>query len=273
MSVEAPARVLPNLITIGAQKCGTSALHYYLSFHPEIEMSRPKELNFFIKQRNWPEGEEWYERHFEPSAKVRGESSPNYTAFPHFKGVAKRMHGFVPDAKLIYLVRDPIDRIVSQYVHNYTKRRSNKDLRTTVMNEGSTYIPRSSYHSQVKQFLKFYPEERLLVLAQDDLRDDRMGTLKRVFRFLEVDETFESPKYSRMRHQTGKKERRTRIGMYGPRLPAPIWRRLEPRVKLTEEVERPLVDERLRSELTARLKDDIDAFREYTGRDFADWSI
>ena len=56
---------LPNLIVIGAQKCGTSGLHYYLSLHPEISMSRPKELNFFIEERNWPRGVDWYRRHFD----------------------------------------------------------------------------------------------------------------------------------------------------------------------------------------------------------------
>ena len=51
---------LPNLLIIGAQKCGTSGLHYYLGLHPEVSMSKPKELNFFIEERNWPRGVEWY---------------------------------------------------------------------------------------------------------------------------------------------------------------------------------------------------------------------
>src|SRR5213078_5271544 len=82
---------LPSLVVIGAQKCGTSGLHYYLSLHPEVSMSRPKELNFFIVERNWPRGTEWYAAHFEPRANVRGESSPNYTAYPQHQGVAERM--------------------------------------------------------------------------------------------------------------------------------------------------------------------------------------
>src|SRR5947208_13622101 len=97
---------LPNLVVIGAQKCGTSGLHYYLSLHPEISMSKPKELNFFIAERNYPRGLDWYRAHFDPTAKVRGESSPNYTAYPLHVGVPERMHSIVPDAKLLYLVRD-----------------------------------------------------------------------------------------------------------------------------------------------------------------------
>jgi hypothetical protein len=71
---------LPNLLILGAQKCGTSGLHYYLGLHPEVSMSKPKELNFFIEERNWTRGTDWYKRHFDASATVRGESSPNNTA-------------------------------------------------------------------------------------------------------------------------------------------------------------------------------------------------
>src|ERR671915_243608 len=78
---------LPNLVIIGAQKCGTSVLHYYLGLHPEVSMSKPKELNFFIEERNWPRGVEWYRGHFDPEARVRGEASPNYSAFPQHDGV------------------------------------------------------------------------------------------------------------------------------------------------------------------------------------------
>ena len=83
--------MLPNLVVIGAQKCGTSGLHYQLSLHPEIWMSRPKELNFFIEERNWSRGQDWYRHCFDARAKVRGESSPNYTAYPQHLGVPERM--------------------------------------------------------------------------------------------------------------------------------------------------------------------------------------
>lgn len=268
--------MLPNLIIIGAQKCGTSALHYYLSFHPEASMSRPKELNFFIKQRTWREGQDWYESHFTTESKVLGEASPNYTAYPHFRGVARRMHSFVPDAKLVYLVRDPIERIVSQYVHNWVKRPgriSRKGIAATVLEPGSTYIPRSSYFMQLEQFLGFYSDSQVLVLAQEELRDARPETLKKVFRFLGIDEDFYDPKYSRLRHQTQRKMRTTRVARIGQRLPERVWSRLEDRVTVNEMLDRPEVSDELRAALIARLKDDIDRFRELTGRDFADWSV
>lgn len=102
--------MLPNLVVIGGMKCGTSSLHYYLSLHPQISMSEPKELSFFAE--NWPRGRDWYEAHFPEDLPIRGESSPNYMKHPAFPGVPERMVSLVPDAKLVYLVRDPIARIV-----------------------------------------------------------------------------------------------------------------------------------------------------------------
>ena len=91
-------------------------------------MSRQKELNFFIEERNWPRGADWYAGHFDAEAKVRGEASPNYSAFPQHQGVPERMHSVVPDAKLIYMVRDPLERIAAHWVHNYAKRREKGTL-------------------------------------------------------------------------------------------------------------------------------------------------
>src|SRR5205809_4164499 len=112
------AGTLPNLIVIGGLKCGTTSLHHYLNLHPAVAMSRPKELNFFVAELNWPLGPDWYATHFDAHAAVRGESSPHYTNRPRFEGVAERMRDLIADARLIYMVRDPIDRMLSHYLHN-----------------------------------------------------------------------------------------------------------------------------------------------------------
>lgn len=263
--------MLPNLVVIGAQKCGTSALHYYLSLHPEIAMSQPKELNFFIKKRNWDRGLEWYESHFTEDRKVRGEASPNYTNYPRFTGVAKKMYKLVPDAKLIYLVRDPIDRMVSAYLHNQRKGRVNGNLADTVAESGSTYLRRSRYHKQVQRFARLYPGESLMIIDQIDLLERRQETISSVFRFLEVDDTFWSSKYGRLRHETARPSRpalaRLSEGVYPD-----FARRMSARAGAAL-LERPLVDGDLHEELVAKLKPDIDRFREFTGREFAHWSV
>src|SRR4051812_3312851 len=106
---------LPNLIVIGAKKSGTTSLYVYLDAHPEISMTRDKELNFFVEERNWSRGLGWYGEQFDAGAPVRGEASPYYTALPHHRGVPERMASVIPDARLVYMVRDPIARLLSHY--------------------------------------------------------------------------------------------------------------------------------------------------------------
>jgi hypothetical protein len=273
---------LPNLIVIGAQKCGTSGLHYYLSLHPEVSMSRPKELNFFIAERNWPRGIDWYTAHFDPSANVRGESSPNYTAYPQHDGVAERMHATVPDARLVYLIRDPLERIAAHWVHNYAKRRERGDLRATLLHSQTSYVARSRYHMQLEQFLRFYDRDRLLVIEQDELRFDREATLRRVFEFIGVDPDFTHPRFREERHQTARKMRSSRLALRlerasrsrgGRRLPAAMWLGLDALLPLRRPIPRPDVRGALGPEVVAELREDAERLCELVGKRYEHWSI
>jgi hypothetical protein len=274
---------LPNLIVIGAQKCGTSGLHYYLSLHPEVSMSTPKELNFFIAERNWPRGLEWYSRHFDPAARCRGESSPNYTAFPQHMGVPERMAEVVPDAKLIYIVRDPIDRITAHYVHNFAKRREKGDLRQTLTHPNTSYISRSKYFTQLQRFLEFYDRDQIHVIENSRLRDDRAATLREVFEFVGVDPDFEHPKFEQVRHSSSRKKRATRLGMrvqkmsrsrLGRRVPRRAWLALDVALPLSKPIDKPGgVREALGPEVLEVLREDADRLREFTGLELADWSV
>jgi hypothetical protein len=273
---------LPNLVVIGAQKCGTSGLHYYLGLHPQVSMSSPKELNFFIEERNWPRGAEWYARHFDPRARVRGEASPNYTAYPQHMGVPERMASLVPEARLIYIVRDPLERIEAHWVHNYAKRREKGDLRATLSHPNTSYIVRSQYFMQLQQFLKHFSAERLLVLDQHDLRNRRLETLRQVFEFLGVDAAFQHPKFEQERHRTARKKRSTRLGVrlqrisrrrYGRLIPGKVWLALDLALPLAKPIERPDVRGALDPEVLEVLHEDAQRLREFTGRDFAHWSL
>lgn len=275
--------VLPNLIVIGAQKCGTSVLHYYLSLHPEVSMSSPKELNFFIAERNFPRGLEWYSRHFDPRAKCRGEASPNYTAYPQHLGVPERMASIVPDARLVYIVRDPIERITAHWIHNYAKRREKGDLSATLLHPNTSYVSRSRYFMQLQRFLPHFPAERILVLDQADLREQRMSTLRRLFEFAGVDPSYRHPKFEQVRHSTSRKKRATRLGMrvqkwsrtrLGQRLPRRAWLALDAALPLSKPISKPEgVAEALGPEVLEVLHEDAERLREHTGRDFAGWLV
>jgi hypothetical protein len=280
--------VLPNLLIIGAQKCGTSSLHEYLRLHPEVFMSSQKELNFFAGPGwNWGQGREWYEAQFRggETASVRGESSPSYSMHPWVPGVPERIHGVVPDAKLVYLVRDPIERMISQYAHyssrGYT-RQPISELFSLDRFEESDYVLFSRYAMQLDEYLRHFPPSRILVLAQEDLHRDRAETLRKVFRFLEVDDSFNTEGFAaeynvqqqEVLHRTLNRLARGRIN--GERYAAlarwvPGLRWLDRRLK--RPLARPEIDAELRERLAEYVKPDADRLRELTGMRLESWSV
>jgi len=189
---------LPNLIVIGGLKCGTTSLHHYLNLHPEVAMSRPKELNFFVAELNWELGPDWYASHFDRTAAVRGESSPHYTSLPRFAGVAERMRELLPEAaRVIYMVRDPIDRMLSHYLHNVGGGYESRSLEAALSDPDSPYVARGRYAMQVEPYLREFGSERVLILPREQLGGDREPTMRRVFEFCGVDPAFSSRQFAR----------------------------------------------------------------------------
>jgi hypothetical protein len=189
---------LPNLIVIGGLKCGTTSLHHYLNLHPEIAMSRPKELNFFVAELNWDLGLDWYASHFDRAAPVRGETSPHYTNLPRFGGVAARMRDVLgAEARIVYMVRDPIDRMLSHYLHNVGGGYESRPLETALANPDSAYVARSRYAMQAEPYLEAFGAERVLIVTREELRDERLTTMRRAFEFAGVDAAFASPQFER----------------------------------------------------------------------------
>ena len=189
---------LPNLIVIGGLKCGTTSLHHYLALHPEIAMSRPKELNFFVAELNWELGEEWYASHFDREAPVRGETSPHYTNLPRFEGVATRMRDTLGrEARIVYMVRNPIDRILSHYLHNVGGGYETRPIEEALGEPGNSYLERSRYAMQVMPYLDAFGPGAVKVVANEDLAGERESTVRGVFEFCGVDPAFTSPQFER----------------------------------------------------------------------------
>jgi hypothetical protein len=189
---------LPNLIIIGGLKCGTTSLHHYLNLHPQVAMSRPKELNFFVEELNWPLGRDWYADHFDPKAPVRGESSPHYTNRPGFSGVPERMRDVLgTDIRLIYVVRDPIDRMLSHYLHNVGGGYEDHSMTDALSDPESSYVTRSRYFFQLEPYLEAFGAERIEIVGREELKSDRPATMRRAFEFSEVDPGFTSEQFER----------------------------------------------------------------------------
>ena len=148
---------LPTFCVIGAMKSGTTSLHHYLAAHPEISMSRPKELDFFVAEKNYDRGVDWYASHFDDAAAVRGESSTNYTKCHIFDGVPARMNALLPNVKLVYVLRDPIERLISHYEHNRSRGRESRTFDEALRSpERNHYVQCSQYLTQLEAFLEYY---------------------------------------------------------------------------------------------------------------------
>ena len=194
----ADSGALPNLIVIGGLKCGTTSLHHYLNLHPQIAMSRPKELNFFVAELNWELGVDWYRSHFSPDLAVRGETSPHYTNRPRFDGVAARMRDTLgPDARLVYMVRHPIDRLLSHYLHNVGGGYEERELDEAVADPQSAYVQRGMYAFQLEPYLDAFETDRVLVVSREELARERDETVRRVFAHAGVDQDFTSREFDR----------------------------------------------------------------------------
>ena len=159
-------------------------------------------------------------------------------------------------------------------MHLDAKRLVDCDFRTAVLRPGSIYFDRSCYMLQVDQFLDHYPRSSILVVDSADLRSDRANTLRQVFRFLGVDEGFTSDQHNVEKHKTSDKRRISALGAWTKRnLPWRLSRRLQPLLPHGSPLERPPVDDDLREQLVALLKDDTNRFPRVYGRAFSDWQV
>jgi hypothetical protein len=293
MGAETGAR--PTFVVIGALKCGTTSLQHYLTQHPQIQMPARKETDFFCGPPNgipYASGAkrvaslEEYENLFDPASLSRGEASPNYTTHPRRKGTAERLKEVVPDAKLIYLVRDPVARTVSHYHHRVSaegEQRSLQDALSDLSDPYSPYTCPSFYAQQLDQYLRHFRQENILVVDQADLGAQRQATLREIFAFLSVDDSFVSPRFVE-EVNTGR-ERRTyssfivlvRRAQRTPLQRLPRGLRVSLRHAVERLVSRPLQTQPLDDGLRARLQElyapDVKRLRELTGKAFPTWTV
>ncbi len=189
---------LPTFVIVGAQKCGTSSLSATLRRHPQIQMSKPKELHYFDRPKDRPL--EWYANQFRPQPRhlAWGEGTPVYM----YDSTARdRLVETLPDAKLIVMFRDPVKRAYSHYWHNrrigseqldtfeaaLDQEESRLASGTRIQQTRFSYVDRGRYVDQIEALEAAVGRERLHVAMLDDLISDRVATLEAIFEFLSVD--------------------------------------------------------------------------------------
>lgn len=241
-------------------------------------MAYPKELNFFCGPGgSWDRGRPWYESRF-GAAPVRGETSPEYTAFPFVKGVPERMHRLIPDAKLVYMVRDPVERMVSEALHYWSRDYDRRPLAEVLSDPAfadSIFVARSRYYRQLERYLELFDRSQILIVAQEELLEQRNATLARIFRFIGVDDRFVSPGFAAMSNTARdqrllRRARRTtrRIGLAQRILEGPRARSL-----LSWPIRPAELEPAQRAALAEHVRDDAERLRRHTGASFDSWSV
>jgi len=188
-AVDASSGFPPGLFLIGAQKCATTFFADVLAKHPMVEIASPKEPDYFTVNRS--RGPDWYKDRFATlESRVLLDASPSYSAAPSRAGerrednprygVPGRLAAFSPEARFVYLVRDPVARTYSAYWHHV---RSGDEARPFLqaIEENSWYLDLSRYYLQIAAYLEIFPEDRLLVLDARDIARDPVSSAQRVW--------------------------------------------------------------------------------------------
>lgn len=282
--------MLPNFVIIGAQKSGTSSLEQYLRLHPDVAMCPIKEPDFFVEERNWGRGLAWYESLFDDAggAVAVGEASTSYTMFPRYRGVPERIVETLPDVRLVYLVRNPIERARSDYLHYRFPVRGRATQHVVAerrpigqaLLENEIYLDTSRYAMQLEQYLDLVLRERILIITTDSLARDRVQTMRKVFAFIGVDPDRGPDAFEEEFNRTD-----------SLRVPRPTFERLSAipladklvallPMKVRREVKsRPIdltkaeMSEELRARIGDELRDDVRRLRALMDDDFDGWGL
>ena len=208
-------KTLPNFLIIGAAKAGTTALHKYLQQHPQIYMTPTKETNFFAF-----EGEEidfrgigdealeefsitdidTYQAQFTgvTTESAIGEACPSYLYYPQ---AASRIKKYIPDVRLIVILRNPVDRAYANFLHTVRDdRESHTDFALALQDEAKRiannwewfwhYLQVGFYGKQLQQYYEIFPSSQIKVYLYEDLKANAIALVQDIFRWLKVDDTF-----------------------------------------------------------------------------------
>ena len=200
----------PDFVVIGSPKTATTSLAFYLGEHPGVFMCDPKEPHFFSTDALYERGTDWYEGLFADAeaGQLCGEASTSYTRYPYSGDTPKRMHALIPEAKLIYVIREPVARVISalEYRHRreaqFFQREDVPDSLDDLL-DSDLMIRTSEYIVQIEHFLEVYPREQLLVLLQEELAADSDAVLRRAFEFIGADPSVEIDTTKRLNTTAG----------------------------------------------------------------------
>ena len=168
---------LPDVLVIGTRKSGTTTLHRWLDEQPEITMSRVKEPNFFSRDQEYARGLEWYSSLFAevPGDALVGESSVEYSAAATSAVAARRIAKCLPQAKLVALLRDPVERTRSHYRHQVQRGREKRSFSEALSEANSPYVTDSLYAMCLQPFVDAAGDRLCVVRFEDVIGQTSLG--------------------------------------------------------------------------------------------------
>ncbi|MFB6275940.1 MAG: sulfotransferase [Halothece sp.] len=185
------SNIRPNLFIIGAMKAGTTSLHEYIGEHPEIYMSAIKEPSHFSQRNSYAQGNEHYLDLFRNAEgyPIIGESSTQYAKAPFIQGVPERIYTFNPEAKIIYIMRDPIERAISHYWFNWQNHGEKRSMSTAIKDD-RCYTDISNYAMQLSLYAKVFDWSHIKVVTTEELNTHPVSTIQNIYRWLGVNDQF-----------------------------------------------------------------------------------
>jgi hypothetical protein len=270
---------LPNFIGIGAARSGTTSLHRYLLQHPDVFLPTPKETNFFSPQahgRATATTLDEYERLFDGASHqtALGEISPQYMPDP---ASAERIHGTLGPVRLIAILRDPVERAYSHYLHRAKGGLERRPFDAAAV-EGEPYVEWSRYGEHLQRYYARFPPESLHVLVYEDFARDPAASLRELAAFLRIDASFGFD--TTTRYNPAGSPRFPRLNRRLWRVVKPVSKRLPKRMRgtglaaralFTTSAPPPALSADQRARLRALLRDDVQATGQLIGRDLSHW--
>jgi hypothetical protein len=279
---------LPTFFVIGAAKSGTTSLNRYLALHPEIAMAEPQESHQLLGH-GYEARLGGYLELFPGSERIRGETSSGYSNFPYNAEIVDRIAATVPAARFVYVVREPVERAVAHYAQHVIRGDERRPVDEALKpSERNYYVAASRYATQLERYLARFALERVLVIEQEELREQRDATLARAFAHVGADPEYRDPGFATEHNvRAGRGAQNVRLGVVGRRLQGSRLNELSRRALPARVRQRAIAGARAAlgtkvlpeaspqtlARLREALRPEAERLRELLGRDFEGWSI